>query len=47
MAHLQKNEQKYIAVTQFSDLKPTDIPGYGGARAKDLTKEILTDLNLW
>lgn len=47
ISHLQKGEQQYIAVTHISDIKPTDLPGYGGPRAKALTKEILNDLALW
>ena len=47
VSHLQRGNQRYIAVTNISDVKPTNIPGYGGPRAKALTKEILADLNLW
>jgi beta-lactamase class D len=47
IAHVQNGEQEYIAVTNFSDLGPTEIPGYGGLRAKRITLQILTDLGLW
>lgn len=47
IAHLQKGDQEYISVANFSDLQPTEAKGYGGMRAKDITKVILTDLGLW
>lgn len=47
ISHLKKGDQEFIAVTTLSDLKPADFKGYGGQRAKDLTKKILADQNLW
>lgn len=47
ISHIQNNDQEYIAVTNISDLQPVEIKGYGGMRAKSLTKEILSDLGLW
>lgn len=47
IAHIQNNEQEYISITNFGDLEPVDVPGYGGPRAKAITKKILTDLGLW
>lgn len=47
ISHLKKDEQEYIAVTNFSDLSPSEEPGYGGPKAKMLTKKILTKLGLW
>lgn len=47
IAHIQKDGQEYIAVTNISDLKPYPKPGYGGPRAKQMTKEILATEGLW
>lgn len=47
VAHLERSSQQYIAVTNIADLQPQSNPGYGGPRAKDLTKRILADLGLW
>jgi len=47
ISHLQKGDQEYITVTNISDLKPVEIQGYGGMRAKTLTKQILADQGLW
>jgi beta-lactamase class D len=47
IAHIQSADQEYVAVTNFSDLAPTEIPGYGGLRAKRITLQILADSNLW
>lgn len=47
VSHLEKDDQEYIAVTHISDLKPTDKLGYGGPRAKQVTKEILASQGLW
>lgn len=43
----QKKHQDYIVVTTISDLEPSEEPGYGGLRAKTLTKKILADEGLW
>lgn len=47
IAHIQNDNQEYIAVTNFKDLTPNDVGNYGGPRAKALTKEILADQGLW
>lgn len=47
ISHIQKDDQEYIAVTNFSDLNATDEKGYGGMRAKEITKTILADQGLW
>lgn len=47
ISHIENGTNEYIAVTNLSDLGPTEIKGYGGTRAKDLTKRILADLGLW
>jgi beta-lactamase class D len=47
VVHIQNAEKEYIAVTNFSDLAPTEIPGYGGMRAKRITLQILADSGLW
>ncbi len=47
IGHIQNGDQKYLVVTNISDLKPVETKLYGGARAKALTLEILKDNNLW
>ncbi len=47
IAHLEKEDKEYIIVTNFRDLIPREEKGYGGLRAKELTKEILNDVGLW
>lgn len=47
ISHLEKDGQEYIVVTHFSDLAPVDAKKYGGLRAKQITKEILSDKGLW
>ena len=47
ISHIQNGNQEYIAITQFSDRSTVEIPGYGGPRAKDITKKILADSGLW
>lgn len=47
ISHIQKGEQEYIAVANFSDLVPTDSKGYGGPTAKEITKKILSQTQLW
>jgi len=47
IGHLANGEKKYIVVTNFSDLAPSQEGGYGGPKAKEITKQILTAENLW
>jgi len=47
ISHLQNRDQEYIAITNFSDLGPADVAGFGGFRAKEITKKILADLEIW
>lgn len=47
VAHLQKGDEQYIAVTNFSDLGPSTEEGYGGPKAKAVTKKILESRGLW
>ncbi|TGN13389.1 class D beta-lactamase [Leptospira ilyithenensis] len=47
VGHLEKNNQKYIVVTNFNDLVPTDDEMSAGPRAKEMTKEILKEKDLW
>lgn len=47
ISHLQRGDQEYIAVTNFSDQKPTFQTNYGGTRAKEITKRILKAEGLW
>lgn len=47
VSHVQKGDQEYIAVTNFRDLGPTTESGYGGFRAKEITKQFLANHGLW
>lgn len=47
VAHVEKDDREFIAVTRFSDTLPTDEPLYGGAKAKQITKKILESSGLW
>lgn len=47
IAHIQKGDQEYLTVTNFSDVTPPQDGSYGGAKAKEITKQILTDEDLW
>lgn len=47
ISHLQKGDQEYITVANFSDLGPTNAKGYGGMRVREITKKILADEGLW
>ncbi len=47
ISHIQNGTQEYITIANFSDLGPTEAAGYGGFRAKEITKKILADLDLW
>lgn len=47
VSHLEKEDKEYLAVTNFRDLEPFPEKSYGGLRAKEVTKQILTDQGLW
>ncbi len=47
MAHIEKDDKEYLAVTNFSDLVSPAISSYGGPQAKEITKKILSDEGLW
>jgi beta-lactamase class D len=47
ISHIQKGDASYIAVTTFSDLAPQSTDKFGGFVAKELTKKILADNQLW
>ncbi len=47
IAHISKNEQEYIAVTNLSDINPIETTSYGGLRAKEFTKAQLKEAGLW
>ena len=47
MAHVDNGVKEYIAVTNFSDLLPTDDALPGGPRAKEITKKILVEQGLY
>ncbi len=47
ISHLKKGEQEYLTVANFRDLKPYAGPGFGGPRAKAITKAILAEQGLW
>jgi beta-lactamase class D len=47
ISHLEKGDNEYIAVANFSDLVPVDAKKYGGLRAKQIVKDILLNEGLW
>lgn len=47
IAHVQKGDREYVVVTNFRDLAPTEEKGYGGMKAKEVTKMFLADQGLW
>jgi beta-lactamase class D len=47
IAHFEKNNLKYLVVTNFKDVEPSRENKYGGMRAKEITKEILSNLGYW
>lgn len=47
IAHLQRNDQEYIAVTNIQDLAASTAVVPGGLQAKRITLEILRDQGLW
>ena len=47
IAHLAKDGQEYVVVTNFSDFVPTDEKVYGGMKAREITKLLLADQGLW
>lgn len=47
VSHVTKGETEYIAVTNFRDSKPGAGASYGGMKAKEITKLILSDLGVW
>lgn len=47
IGHIEKGDQEYITITNFRDITPLKDAGYGGMKARDITKEILTDMGYW
>lgn len=47
IAHVESGTAEYIAVANFSDLHHVGENVYGGAKAKEITKKILSDAGLW
>ncbi|MGZ5280295.1 MAG: hypothetical protein ACXWC9_10150, partial [Pseudobdellovibrionaceae bacterium] len=47
VSHVRVGDQEYLTAANFRDLGPTEGKGYGGPRAKAITKQILADLGLW
>lgn len=47
IGHLKNGAKEYVVVTQFSDLAPQTASQYGGPEARELSKQILVDHNLW
>ncbi len=47
ISHLQRGNEEYIAVVQFSDLVPQKTGTFGGPRAKEMLKEFLLREKLW
>lgn len=47
VAHLQKGDDEYVAVTSFYDLDTPAQEGFGGLHARTVTKALLAELGLW
>jgi beta-lactamase class D len=47
IGHIQKGDQEFITITNFRDITSLKGAGYGGLKARDITKEILTDMGYW
>lgn len=47
ISHIQNGNQEYITIANFTDLVPVETAGFGGFRAKEITKKILADSDLW
>lgn len=47
VAHVAKGNDEYIVVTNFVDIYSSNEAAYGGPKAKDITKQILTEKGLW
>lgn len=47
VGHLQKDQQEYIVVVNFTDTKKVTPGTYGGREAKELALKLLSDKNLW
>ncbi len=47
IAHLSRGEEEYVAVVNFSDLKPSTEGTFGGPRAKAKAIEFLKAQKLW
>jgi beta-lactamase class D len=47
ISHLQKGDEEYVAVTMIEQKPGVKMEGYGGLKAKAITKEILTQQGLW
>lgn len=47
IAHLGHKDKEYIVVTNMSDLAPVETTLFGGFRAKEITKKMLSESGLW
>ncbi len=47
IGRIAKGDSEYLVVTNIRDLKPASVAGYGGPRAKQLTKDLLQEAGLW
>ncbi len=48
VAHLSVGAKEYIVVTNFTDVKEMPQPrGFGGLEAKELTKQLLSEHDMW
>lgn len=47
ISHVEKGDSEFIAVTLISDQKAFEGQGYGGPRAKQITKDLLAEEGLW
>lgn len=47
ISHLERDGEEYLTATVFRDPGPTEDSAYGGAVAKQLTKDLLFQLGKW
>lgn len=47
IARVARGDQEYLAVTSFTDQSPQKEGSYGGFKAKEITKSLLSEKSLW
>ncbi len=47
IGHLEKDDEEYIVVTNFSDTETPSETMFGGKKAKEITKAFLESIRLW